>query len=118
MFNLNVIKMNSVVLTKQGKKVLINWDNVTNVETFNSYNGVLTKLFLMNGNYVMVEETMETIFETLWGMNNGVKPMIDWTEVTIDESAHQSYERQERPRRQFIPRDRYNNRNTYNENSY
>jgi hypothetical protein len=118
MFNLNVIKMNSVVLTKQGKKVLINWDNVTNVETFNSYNGTLTKLFLTNGNYVMVEETMETIFETLWGMNNGVKPMIDWSEVTIDEGVHQSYQRQERPRREFVPRDRYNNRNTYNENTY
>lgn len=91
----------TIKLTKNGNPILVNSESVTNYETILSHNGTLTKLFLVSGNYIIVEETLETIYNILWGMTKGEKQNVDWTHTNIDEGFEQSYQPQPdyRPRR-------------------
>jgi uncharacterized protein YlzI (FlbEa/FlbD family) len=87
----------TIKLTKNGNPILVNSESVTNYETIPSHNRNLTKLFLVSGNYIIVEESLEEIYNILWGMNNGEKQKVDWTHISIDEGFEQTY--QPRPRR-------------------
>jgi uncharacterized protein YlzI (FlbEa/FlbD family) len=87
----------TIKLTKNGNPILVNSQNVTNYETTQSQNRVLTKLFLVGGQYLIVEESLEEIYNILWNMKKGEKQEVDWTYMSIDEGFEQSY--QQRPRR-------------------
>jgi hypothetical protein len=85
--------------------------------------GVLTKLFMNGGNYVLVEESMEDVYN-LFSENS--KQDIDWTTTTIDEVFEERMvqpfpqKRQYQPRpqqREYRPRN-YNSYNTFNDNQY
>jgi hypothetical protein len=116
--------MSIIKLTKQGNPVLVNFSNVTNVESAQTTGGVLTKIYYTNGNYILVEESMETIYNIYW--SNTKQNEIDWTSTSLDEGIQNNYvpRYQQRPR---IPRDEYrqqrpqrnfNTYNSYNDNSY
>jgi uncharacterized protein YlzI (FlbEa/FlbD family) len=89
----------TIKLTKNGNPILVNSESVTNYETVQSQNRILTKLFLVSGNYIIVEESLEQIYDILWGMGNGKKQEVDWTYMGVDEGFEQSY--QPRPRRRI-----------------
>jgi hypothetical protein len=116
--------MKLVKLTKQGRNVLVNVDNVLQIETTMTSGGVLTKLFMNGGNYVLVEETMEDVYNLF---NEDVKQDIDWTITSIDEGFEDRMVQQPFPQKryhnprpqqqQYRPRN-YNNYNTFNDNQY
>lgn len=116
--------MKLVKLTKQGRNVLVNVNNVLQIETTMTSGGVLTKLFMNGGNYVLVEESMEDVYNLF---NEDVKQDIDWTTTTIDEVFEeqrvmgtpfpQKRHYNPRPQQQYRPRN-YNNNNTFNDNQY
>ena len=89
----------TIKLTKNGNPILVNSECVTNYETAHSPNRMLTKLFLVSGNYIIVEESLEEIYNILWGMGKGEKQNVDWTTTGVDEGFEQTY--QPRPRRRI-----------------
>lgn len=91
----------TIKLTKNGNPILVNSESVTNYETIHSHNRQLTKLFLVSGNYIVVEENLEQIYDILWGMSKGEKQDIDWTYTTIDEVFEQSYQPRPQSRRRI-----------------
>lgn len=115
--------MSIIKLTKQGNPILVNFANVTNVEA--GYQG-LTKLYYTNGNYAIVEESMERIYDILWA--NAKQHEIDWTITSVDAGVesnmnphfHRPRTPQPRiPREQYrAQRNNYNSYNSFNDNSY
>lgn len=115
--------MSVIKLTKQGNPILVNFANVTNVEA--GYQG-LTKLYYTNGNYAIVEESMETIYNILWA--NAKQYDINWAVTSVDdamatEMSHHYH--RPRPAQNRVPREEYrakrngyNSYNSFNDNSY
>jgi len=97
----------TIKLTKNGNPILVNTQSVTNYETIHSHNRQLTKLFLTSGAYIVVEESLEQIYNIIWGMKNGVKQEVDWSYTTIDEVFEQNYQQPKQRRR--IYQQPYNN---------
>ena len=58
-------------LTKQGSSILVNFQNVTNCEVFYTPSGQFTKIFLVGGTYINVEERMEDILQLQSEYNTG-----------------------------------------------
>lgn len=114
--------MKLVKLTKQGRNVLVNVNNVLQIESTMTNGGVLTKLFMNGGNYVLVEESMEEVYNLF---TEDEKQDIDWTTTTLDEVFEERVmsnpfppkRYHQRPQQQYRPRN-YNNYNTFNDNQY
>lgn len=102
-------------LTKQGNPVLVNFQNVTNCEVFTTPQGNFTKIYLVGGIYVNVEETMEDILNLQLNYINGNYQETSCPVQTINERFENTYtnNRQFRPRRK-----RTYDVNTTNDNLY
>jgi glutamate-1-semialdehyde aminotransferase len=115
--------MSIIKLTKQGNPILVNFANVTNVEA--GHQG-LTKLYYTNGNYAIVEESMERIYDILWA--DAKQHDINWDVTTVEdamatEMSHHYH--RPRPAQNRVPREQYraqrngyNSYNSFNDNSY
>lgn len=89
-------------LTKQGSPVLVNFNNVTNCEVFTTPQGNFTKIYLVGGIYVNVEESMEDILNLQLNHLNGHYQETTCPVPTINERFENTYNnsnRQFRPRR-------------------
>ena len=104
--------MNLIKLTKNGQNVLVNVEHIDQIETLHTKGGVMSKVIFTNGNYCIVQETLEEIYEIVDGVSRGEKQIIDWTTTSIDDQLMDEYQ-QRTPYRK--PKRNYNN---YNSNNY
>ena len=77
--------MNLIKLTKNGQNVLVNVEHIDQIETLHTKGGVMSKVIFTNGNYCIVQETLEEIYEIVDGVSRGEKQIIDWTTTSIDD---------------------------------
>jgi uncharacterized protein YlzI (FlbEa/FlbD family) len=70
-----------ICLTKNGGYVLVNEELITQVECIRTEkNIVLSKVYLSNGQYVLVEENLKDLFHIL---NGSEAQVIDWNKTSI-----------------------------------
>lgn len=75
--------------------------NLSNVETIyqvadKNQNRISTKIVFKGGNYINVEEDMQTILSIQWGMMNGVSQDLEFATPSIDEMLQNAYDKRER----------------------
>ena len=115
--------MNLIKLTKNGQNVLVNVEHIDQVEILHTKGGVMSKVIFTNGNYCIVQETLEEIYEVVDSVNRGEKQVIDWTTTSIDDQLVDEYQQRNnfRPRpqqRRPYNRNYSNNYDLYNNNQY
>lgn len=100
-------------LTKQGNPVLVNFNNVTNCEVFSNPQGNFTKIYLVGGIYVNVEESMEDILNLQLNHINGNYQDTTCPVQTINERFENTYNSDIRVRRPRKTRSYNTNDNLY-----
>lgn len=99
-------------LTYYGKNAptLVNFDSVETVyEVYDrKLRRVNTKILFRGGNYVNVEEDLQTILKLSHEYQSGDFQTTDWASTTIDKFMEDSYENIERPQRNFNRADAFN----------
>lgn len=83
-------------LTKLGNPVLINFDNVTSCEVMENNGGRLTKVWLIGGTYINVEESLEDILNLQLNYLNGTYQDTTCITQPIQERLESTFNR--RPR--------------------
>ena len=74
--------------------------NLSNVETIyqvadKNQNRISTKIVFKGGNYINVEEDMQTILSIQWGMMNGISQDLDFNSPSIDEMLQNAYDKRQ-----------------------
>jgi hypothetical protein len=103
-------------LTKMGSPVLVNFQNVTNCEVYQTQQGTLTKIYVVGGTYVNVEETIEDILKLQLDWVNGVYQDTTTQIPSLNQRFENSYSTTtyKRPRRQRV----FNNSDVSNDGIY
>lgn len=78
-------------LTKMGGSVLVNFQNVTNCEVLHTPQGEFTKIYLIGGTYINVEEPLEDILKLQIDYNNGVYQPTECMTSDIRKRIENSY---------------------------
>lgn len=102
-----------IKLTKLGCSILINLQNVASFETMNSPQGQLTKVWLTNGTYINVEESLEDILNLQQNFLMGhyqdtktiTKPFVERMEDSFNATA-----RKPRTNRKYPTNELFNNK--------
>ena len=95
--------MSLVCLTKSNRNVLVNPSQVTQIESVKTREGqVLSKIFLINGTYCLVEESLQEIYDLV---NNNIEKEIDWTKTSVHEFLQHETNRYQK--KQFISQEDY-----------
>lgn len=78
-------------LTKLGNSVLVNFQNVTNCEVLHTPQGQFTKIYLVGGTYINVEETMEDILQLQMEFISGNFQSVECNTTNIRQRIEDSY---------------------------
>jgi len=102
--------MSLISLTKNGGNVLVNVNQMVQVETIRLDNGsVLSKIFLSNGQYCLVEEPLQEIHDIVYQASvEGEKQSVDWTKTSVVDFFENERRSFQRPyqKRSYTPREK------------
>jgi len=98
-------------LTKMGSSILVNFNQVTNCEVMQTAQGRLTKIWMLGGAYVNVEESLEDIMKLQLDYVNGNYQDTTCAIQPIQNRMEDSYQAQvRRPRRNYSNNELFNNK--------